>query len=208
MAEFLRMPEVAANAVEAILQSWPIEEHAAYAKGDVIATVETEKAVVDVEAEADGVLLKTLVAEGAGVEVGAPIAVIGTSAEGPEAAEALLADLSPAADPPPADAPTPAPAAAQGRPAVDDPDASGIGRRIFSSPLARRMAKEAGLAVETIAGTGPNGRIVRRDVEDAVKNRATAPAPQAAPEQAPVPAQAAPVAALAPPSAGRRPEAA
>ena len=82
MAHLLRMPEVAANAIEAVLADWTVAEHADFAAADVIATVETEKAVVDVEAEAAGVVLKTLVPPGAQVKVGSPIAVLGNPGSG------------------------------------------------------------------------------------------------------------------------------
>jgi pyruvate dehydrogenase E2 component (dihydrolipoamide acetyltransferase) len=185
MASILRMPEVAANAVEAVLQSWPVPENTAYAATDAIATVETEKAVVDVEAEKDGVILKTLVAEGAEVQVGDPIAVIGEPGEKAGDLGALLAELGvsaagPAAVPdrPEADAPAASEAlVASGASATSVASAAsgnGSGERVFSSPLARRLAKEAGLPFETISGTGPNGRIIRRDVEAAISGRATA----------------------------------
>jgi pyruvate dehydrogenase E2 component (dihydrolipoamide acetyltransferase) len=173
MASILRMPEVAANAVEAVLQSWPIAENTAYASGDVIATVETEKAVVDVEAEKDGVVLKTLVAEGAEVQVGDPIALIGDPGEKPGDLDALLAELGVAAGEPAAE---PEAVAASVAPVASAGSDNGSEGRVFSSPLARRLAKEAGLPFETISGTGPNGRIIRRDVEAAIRSRTTAPA--------------------------------
>lgn len=77
MAELLRMPEVAANTEEAILESWNVGVNVPYKAGDPIVTVETEKAVVEVAAERDGVLLRLLVEAGTTVEVGAPIAVWG-----------------------------------------------------------------------------------------------------------------------------------
>ncbi|MFC4585327.1 dihydrolipoamide acetyltransferase family protein [Sphaerisporangium corydalis] len=178
MAKLLRMPEVAANAVEAVLQGWSIAENAPFAADEVIATVETEKAVVDVPAEAAGVLLKTLVPEGAGVEVGAPIALLGDPGEKVADLGALLAELG-LAVPPHVTAPerrdVPDAAAQTGAPAVN-----GVVRRVFASPLARRMAGEAGIPYEKIVGTGPNGRIVRRDVEAAIASANTPAAPVAA----------------------------
>ena len=93
MARLLRMPEVAANATEAVLADWTVAERSAFADRDTIATVETEKAVVDVEADGDGVVLKTLVPPGAQVEVGAPIAVLGDPDEQVADLTALLAEL-------------------------------------------------------------------------------------------------------------------
>jgi pyruvate dehydrogenase E2 component (dihydrolipoamide acetyltransferase) len=193
MASILRMPEVAANAVEAVLQSWPVPENTAYAAADVIATVETEKAVVDVEADKDGVILKTLVPEGAEVQVGDPIAVIGEPDEKPADLDALLAELGvPAPGPAAAAAVAATPERAEARGVADAPagpgngsgngSGDGSGRRVFSSPLARRLAREAGLPFETISGTGPNGRIIRRDVEAAIRSRDTATRSPAAPD--------------------------
>jgi pyruvate dehydrogenase E2 component (dihydrolipoamide acetyltransferase) len=194
------MPEVAANAAEAVLQEWQVAVNSPFSARDSIATVETEKAVVDIEAEADGVLLKTLVAAGAQVEVGAAIAVLGAPGERVDDVEGLLdkLGLTPGA-------PVVAP---ERRLVADDPEggtantgtqeadprtgtsraerrtstsgaerrtpaARGNGgelepRRVFTSPLARRLAREAGLRVEDIPGTGPGGRIVRKDVEEAI----------------------------------------
>ncbi|MEV0380371.1 2-oxo acid dehydrogenase subunit E2 [Nonomuraea sp. NPDC050643] len=159
MAGLLRMPEVAANAAEAVLQGWAVEVGTPFAAGDVIATVETDKAVVDVAAEADGVLLRTLVAEGATVAVGTAIAVLGIPGEQPDAVP---------------------------RHVDDAPQRAGDGaqRRLFSSPLARRLAKEAHLPLGDLTGTGPNGRIIRRDVEAAIAARTTPPPPTPAPPSA------------------------
>ena len=159
MARLLRMPEVAANAVEAVLSEWPVPENTPFKAQDAIATVETEKAVVDVPADADGVILKTLVAAGAVVEVGAPIALLGVPGELVEDLGALLVSLGVAPDP--------------GLPAATAGATEGRGVRIFSSPLARRLAKEAGLSIADLRGTGPGGRIVRRDVQQATEVRET-----------------------------------
>ncbi|MGY1620150.1 dihydrolipoamide acetyltransferase family protein [Geodermatophilus sp. SYSU D00691] len=194
MARLMLMPEVAANATEAVLAGWSLAEDAEFGADDVVATVETEKAVVDVEAEQAGKVLKLLVAPGTTVAVGAPIAVLGDPGERVDDLGAVLASLGvgglPDSPPdpeggkqesPPSPAvPEPLLAAAESVPAAA-PVGNGHGR-IFSSPLARRLAREAGVALESITGTGPGGRIIRRDVEAA----RTAPAP----EPAPVPAAA------------------
>jgi len=174
MARLLRMPEVAANAVEAVLCEWPISENTPFRSKDAIATVETEKAVVDVPADADGVILKTLVPAGAVVEVGAPIALLGEPGEVVEDLAALLVELG-VSSAPEQSTPVPAPGGptASRLPAavVADPPATPLatvgatGVRIFSSPLARRLAREAGLSIADLKGSGPGGRIVRRDVE-------------------------------------------
>src|SRR5438105_15911069 len=93
MARLLRMPEVAANAVEAVLAEWPVAENASFRASEPIATIETEKAVVDVPADSDGVLLRQLVPAGANVAVGDPIALLGETGETGEDVDALLRDL-------------------------------------------------------------------------------------------------------------------
>lgn len=190
MAELLRMPEIAANTTEAVLSSWPLPENSAFSRDDVIATVETAKAVVDVAAEADGVLLKLLVAPGAEVGVGEAIALIGAPGETVADLDAVLADLGVGAAVP-VGAADPAPSAPTADP-LDTPEAapsevsaptvspavaatgpgSGAGPggpdgRVFASPLARRLARERGLSLAEIEGSGPHGRVLRRDVERA-----------------------------------------
>ncbi len=143
MPELLRMPEVAADTTEAVLASWPLPVGTGFRANDTIATVETAKAAVDVAAERDGVLLATLVAEGAEVTIGTPIALLAEPGEQVTDVDATVAALT------------------------------GAPKRVFASPLARRLAKEAGLPVDSIAGTGPNARVTKRDVEAAL---ATVPA--------------------------------
>jgi pyruvate dehydrogenase E2 component (dihydrolipoamide acetyltransferase) len=174
MARLLLMPEVAANATEAVLQEWQVAVDGSFAATDTIATVETEKAVVDVEAETDGVLLRILVPNGSQVEVGAPIALLGEAGEEVPDLDALMVELGVAG---PVSTSSPV-----RRDVPDRPDARAVAAvqahghtRIFASPLARRMAREAGLAVEDIEGSGPRGRILRRDVEAAVTLLAGAP---------------------------------
>jgi pyruvate dehydrogenase E2 component (dihydrolipoamide acetyltransferase) len=143
MATLLRVPEVATGSTEAVLTEWLVPENEAFSAGAAIAVLETDKAAVEVEAESDAMILRRLVTGGSTVEVGAPIAVLGTAGED---ISALLADFSPA--------PTSGAAAAQGR--------------VFTSPLARKLLKEAGIAPAEVTGTGPNGRIVRKDAEAAI----------------------------------------
>ncbi|MEU2671816.1 2-oxo acid dehydrogenase subunit E2 [Streptomyces sp. NPDC007164] len=203
MAELFRMPAVAADAATAVLSAWQVAEGASFTKDDALVSIETDKAEVDVSAERDGVLLKALYEAGVEIEVGDPIAVLGTVGEQTGDLDALLAELGVAA---PAEARqavrrdvpeepvAPAPSVA---PASGEPDRGG---RIFSSPLARRLAREAGLGIEALTGTGPGGRIVRRDVEAAVavaarRTEATErPVPPAPPAAAPVPQATGPAA--------------
>ena len=156
MPELLRMPGVAAGQESATVAAWSVAENQAFAANDSLVTVETAKAAVDIEAESDGVLLKILAAAGVEVPAGEPLAVIGAPGEvlgDLDAAVAAPASPARAAEPP---AVTPV---AQGAPpAADLP-------RTFASPLARRLAREAGVGVDDIVGTGPNGRVVRADVD-------------------------------------------
>ena len=184
MAELLRLPEIATGTTEAVLSSWSVAENASVSAHDVVAVVETAKAVVDVAAEADGVLLRMLVQPGAEVEVGAPIALIGAPGEQVADLDAALADLGVDAGVTaergvdPIDVPETAPS--------EDPvPAPSNGHsRVFASPLARRLARDAGLSIDQLTGSGPNGRILRRDVEQAQtapSAAAAAPQGQAAP---------------------------
>jgi pyruvate dehydrogenase E2 component (dihydrolipoamide acetyltransferase) len=168
MAALLRMPEVAASAVEAVLAGWPVAEGTSFATGDVIATIETEKAVVDVLAESDGVMLRALVPPGSEVSVGAPIAVLGAAGEVVADLEVLLMDLGVPTEAEPSRV-LPARAASRQPSAPSTLVSSGVQtaatERVFSSPLARRLAKEHGLSLEQLIGSGRGGRIVRRDIE-------------------------------------------
>ncbi|MGD0607962.1 MAG: dihydrolipoamide acetyltransferase family protein [Streptosporangiaceae bacterium] len=165
MAHLLRVPEISAGATEAVLAAWPVAENSPFSATDVIATVETAKAAIDIEAPESGVILRRLVPEGADVAVGQPIALIGAPGESAENIEAELrahgiTPATPEAATPEAAMPSPATA---GPPAPAS--TNGVPERTFVSPLARRLARAAGLDLRTISGTGPNGRIMRRDVE-------------------------------------------
>lgn len=192
MARVLRMPGVAANATDAVLSEWLVEESGDFAAADAIATVETEKAAVDIEADTAGRVLKTLVPPGAQVQIGHPIAVLGAPGEHVSDMDALLASLGVASATDTVvrerrDVPTDPGSAA---PVVDSTSPPVVARtvtapvpppalknRVFASPLARKLAHDAGLTVDEIHGTGPHGRILRRDVEQAVALRALPEAP-------------------------------
>ncbi|HUW78841.1 MAG TPA: dihydrolipoamide acetyltransferase family protein [Candidatus Nanopelagicaceae bacterium] len=171
MATIMRMPAVLANATEAVISKWLVAEGASFAAGDVLAEVETDKALVEVPAEVNGVLGRYLAAPGSTTLVGAPIAVLLKAGEGKTEIDALLAEQNLATEP--VVAPTSAAAAVAAPTSTVQAVASvstgqverPTGQRVFSSPLARRLAKERGLDVSRIAGSGPNGRIVRRDIE-------------------------------------------
>jgi len=183
MAILLRMPEVAANATHATLQSWTRREGEAIAVGDCVAEIETDKAVVELNADATGVLGRQLVAAGQEVEVGAPIGVLLVDGESAVDIDALIAAAggAPAAA---AAAAATAFAAVPAAAAVSAPAAAPA--RIFASPLARRLASQRGIDLATLHGSGPNGRIVKRDVENAAPATAEAQ-PSAAPVTAATP---------------------
>ncbi|GAY07691.1 dihydrolipoamide acetyltransferase family protein [Pseudonocardia sp. N23] len=197
MAAVMRMPELAANTPEATLVEWLVAEGASVAAGDAIASAETAKATVDIEAEIGGHILRLVATPGSDVAVGAPLAVIGAEGES-------LAGLDLGADGPDGPATGAAPSLQAPGPAPDVPgiparpeptNAPGrqIGGRIFASPLARKLVRDEGLDLSELRGTGPGGRIVRRDVTAAVAKRAAA-APAAPPVRPTAPASTEPTA--------------
>ena len=158
MATEVLMPQMGYDMTEGTVVKWVKQEGDAVSKGEVIAEIETDKATVEMEAEAGGVLRRIAVGEGATVPVGQVIGVIG-------AADEELPD--PAADAPPAPAPAaaeeaaPEPQAAPATPALADDAPSGALR---ASPVARRLADERGVDLKLVSGTGPGGRITKDDV--------------------------------------------
>lgn len=189
------MPKMSDTMEEGVLVAWLAEEGDQVSAGDVIAQVETDKATMDLEVYDDGVLLKKMIQEGESVPIGALIAVLGKegedvskvlkryeghgngAADGEEAAETETAA-------PEAEAPVAAPAAGAQPEAA--PAETGNGR-IKSSPLARRLAQEHGIDLGSIQGSGPEGRIVKRDIEAALSTQPAAPA--ARPEAPAAPAE-------------------
>ncbi|MFV0475214.1 MAG: pyruvate dehydrogenase complex dihydrolipoamide acetyltransferase [Pikeienuella sp.] len=185
----ITMPALSPTMEEGNLAKWLVKEGDTVSSGDVIAEIETDKATMEVEAIDEGVVGKIVVSEGTeGVKVNAVIAIL---LEDGESADDLGAAPAPAAAPAKAEpaaaeakAETSAPAAAPA-PAPTAPKAAD-GRRVFASPLARRIAKEKGLDLAAIKGTGPHGRIVKADVENAkpAPVQAEAKAPDAKPVMA------------------------
>lgn len=207
MPALLRMPGVAANATDAILSEWQVAENTEFAEEEPIATVETDKANVDIEAEAAGVILKYLVTPGATVEVGAPIALTGHPGEKVSDLDQALRDLGVSAeenfgDADTADIPAEAAAADPDTAVAEtnsisngDPYVGADGKRLFVTPLVRRLAREAELDLSGVAGSGPNGRIVKRDVADllaAEPREERQPSPQPVAESPEPPPAAAP----------------
>ncbi|MEY8834687.1 pyruvate dehydrogenase complex dihydrolipoamide acetyltransferase [Phaeobacter italicus] len=191
------MPALSPTMEEGTLAKWLVKEGDTVASGDLLAEIETDKATMEFEAVDEGVIGKILIAEGSeGVKVNSPIAILledGESADdigATPAAPAAAEDTAPAAS---EDAsPAPAQAAAAATPAPAAP-AGADGSRIFASPLARRIAADKGLDLADISGSGPRGRIVKADVENAT----AAPKAAAAAPAAAAPAAAAPAAAAA-----------
>ncbi len=183
MATNILMPALSPTMTEGTLARWLKKEGDSIRAGDVIAEIETDKATMEVEAVDEGVLGRILVAEGsAGVKVNAPIAVL--VAEGEKlpdgAAPAKPEAAKPEAAKPGAAKPEPAPAAPAAKPAAATPESADHGERIFVSPLARRMAHQAGIDLAQLSGSGPNGRIVKADIEAARQKPAAAPTQAAA----------------------------
>ena len=184
MATNILMPALSPTMTEGTLARWLKKEGDVISAGDVLAEIETDKATMEVEAVDEGVLGKILVADGtANVAVNAPIAIIVAPGEAVPSAAAPAAVAAPAAAPVAPPVSTSAPAIGV---AADGHAPGSASARVFASPLARRIAKEAGIALEGVHGSGPGGRIVRADVEAAMAAPKPAPAPVAAPVVAPV----------------------
>jgi pyruvate dehydrogenase E2 component (dihydrolipoamide acetyltransferase) len=190
MSEIIPMPKLGFDMAEGTLVRKVKQEGEAVQKDDLLAEIETDKATIEVPSTASGVVKGWLVEEGQAVPVGAPMAVIGAPDEvvnlaalrdGSGAAAQPMSAASPAAPAPQplvtGTAASPAPAS----PAV--PAVAAPAGRVFASPIARRMADEAGIDIRRVAGTGPGGRITKKDVEAFARAAPTAPAP-AAPREA------------------------
>jgi pyruvate dehydrogenase E2 component (dihydrolipoamide acetyltransferase) len=179
MAAIMRMPALLADATEAILAKWIIKEGEAFKAGQPIAEVETEKALVEVPAESDGILGKILVAEGKNTEVGMPIAVLLAAGESATEIDKLLGekDVAPAAVVAAAPQSAPQPVVATPAPVEAAPRSNNDGR-IFVSPIARKLARELGVDISRVNGSGPDGRIVKSDIYAAQGKTPSAPVQQ------------------------------
>ncbi len=187
----LKMPALSPTMEEGTLARWLVKEGDSVSSGDLLAEIETDKATMEFEAIDEGVVTQILIAEGTeGVKVGQVIAIITGEDEdaAPAAKPAPAAKAEPAATEPAKAAPIVAPA--------PTPAAKSEGDRVKASPLARRMAADKGVDLSAVQGSGPNGRIVRADIEGQ-----SASAPTSAPVAAPVASAAAPVAAPSPAAA-------
>ena len=185
MATLIDMPKLSDTMTVGTLVKWLKNEGDPVASGDMIAEVETDKATMEVECFDDGVLIKQYCGVGDEVAVGGAIAAVGEAGEEAPAAETnTAATATPEPEPAPvAKAPTPAPAAPEPAPEVAVPEpvvaASTTGSRIKASPLAKKIAAEKGIDLATIHGSGPSGRIVKADVENAQASVATPAVAQA-----------------------------
>ncbi|WP_215746887.1 pyruvate dehydrogenase complex dihydrolipoamide acetyltransferase [Gluconobacter sp. P1C6_b] len=178
MATDILMPALSPTMTEGKLARWLKAEGDTISAGDVIAEIETDKATMEVEAVDEGILGRILIQEGAeGIPVNTPIAVLVEEGEAVPEASSTQAPAAPKVEAASAVSTGTAPAKAP---------VEGKGERIFVSPLARRMARERGIALDALTGSGPNGRILKRDVEKGVTAPKTAPkaSPSAAPPAA------------------------
>lgn len=192
MADTVQMPKLGFDMAEGTLVRWVKAEGEKVAKGDILAEIETDKATVEVESPYTGVVLRQLVEEKSVVPVGTPIAVIGEPGEKVEQPAAA----APAGKTAPQAAAAPGPSAEPSRPAAQTPAAPVQSGPVKASPLAKKMAQDSGISLAALQGTGPGGRIVRKDIETALSAGAKAPVAAPAPVQpaapGPVPGAAAP----------------
>ena len=177
MSVELKMPALSPTMEEGTLARWLVKEGDTVSSGDLIAEIETDKATMEFEAVDEGVITQLLVAEGTdGVKVGTVIAII--QGEDDEASAAPKVAAAPvatqASPPPPAAVPAPPPPPASAPVAAAAPSSSDD--RVKASPLAKRIAAEKGIDLTLLTGTGPNGRIVKEDVE-AFSGAGRSPAP-------------------------------
>ena len=198
------MPALSPTMEEGTLAKWLVKEGDEVKSGDVIAEIETDKATMEFEAVDEGRIGKILIAEGtAAVKVNTAIAVLLEDGEeagdisAPKPAAAPKADAEPAPAEKGYGGPIGAPVAGDAK-AADAMADGPKGGRVFASPLARRIAKDKGLDLSQIQGSGPHGRIVKADVENAQPGAAK---PAAAAAAAPSEAKAAPAPAAAAPKA-------
>ena len=208
MASIITMPKLSPTMEEGTLAKWLVKPGDKVSSGDIMAEIETDKATMEFEAVDEGTIAAIEVPEGTeGVKVGTVIATLAEEGEDVASAKGAggAAAAAPAAAPTPtparaepveAPSPTPAPSplTSSGRTEQGVMAKAAPGARVFASPLARRIAADKGLDLSSVTGSGPNGRIVKADVEGA-KPAATAaapaaPAPSAAPSPAPVATEA------------------
>ncbi|MFP6870063.1 MAG: dihydrolipoamide acetyltransferase family protein [Nitrospinota bacterium] len=213
----LPMPKLGLTMEEGTILQWLKSDGEAVEKGEIILQIQTDKVEYDVEAPADGLLLKTLAGEGDVVPVGSNLAVIGDEGEDisafASASEGALSasEGAPGAAEDTAEAPSPPPPPARAAPIPSAPAASvptatvsPANGRVLASPAARRIARELGIDYRTLRGTGPGGRIVQADVRAAAASGAGATATGAMPPAPPAAQSGPPAVASTVPVAGMR----
>ena len=190
----LRMPALSPTMEEGTLAKWLVGEGDEVRAGDLLAEIETDKATMEVEAADEGTIGRILVPDGTeGVPVGAVIAILLEEGETANDAETAAAAAAAAAAKPAPQTPAAAtlPAPADPEPAAPSPVMPAVppsSERIKASPLARRMAKDSNIPLETVQGSGPHGRIVKRDIDAAAAGAAVArPGPAPAPVPTDIP---------------------
>ena len=176
MAISILMPALSPTMTEGTLASWQVKEGDAIQSGQILAEIETDKAVMEVEAVDEGVLAKILVPAGSeSVAVNSVIALLAEEGEDP-ATVSVPSNINAPVNNTTSEVAAPSQTTSTQKPSNKTTSGSS-GRRIFASPLARRLAKEAGLDLASLKGSGPHGRIVKRDIEAAI---AAGPAPKTA----------------------------
>ena len=190
MASVVRMPSVLAGATEAAIANWLVAPGDTVTVGQPIAEIETEKALVEYEAEEAGIVGRLVLAAGDSGEIGDPILVLVANGETDADIDAALGSESPAA----VAAPSSVASADAGAAQANGHQAAQAGSRgrLFASPLVRKIAGERGINLAGIAGTGPNGRIVRRDLEQFLATQPASPVlvPQGEPQPVHAPTSA------------------
>ncbi|KIM67206.1 hypothetical protein SCLCIDRAFT_1210708 [Scleroderma citrinum Foug A] len=167
------MPAMSPTMTEGGIATWKKREGETFTAGDVLLEIETDKATIDVEAQDDGVLAKIIAPDGTkNVSVGSPIAIVAEEGDDLSGAAQMASevDSQPAPEPTPAaeEAPSlselPKPIPSESKPQETKPELA-KGERIFASPIAKKIALEQGIPLSKVKGTGPEGRIIREDVE-------------------------------------------
>jgi pyruvate dehydrogenase E2 component (dihydrolipoamide acetyltransferase) len=165
MAETISMPKLGFDMAEGLLVRWVKQVGENINKGDVLAEIETDKATVEVESSASGVVLQLIVEQGTMVPVNAPIAVVGAAGEKVDAPAAAPAKAAEAPKTESVPAPTAAPQAQPAAAPVSQAAAPASAGPVKASPLAKKVAKDNQVDLSNVQGTGPGGRVVRKDVE-------------------------------------------
>ena len=189
MAKIIEMPKLGFDMAEGTLMKWLKAEGENIAKGDMLADIETDKATVQVESSESGIVFKHLVGENTTLPIGSPIAVIAEEGEDVNLDELLAGQPSveKQAEPQePAALESAAPEAEAEETAASEPDSSGL---IKASPVAKAMARDKNINLASIKGSGPGGRIVKRDIEAALNQNSPTSAPMPMPKVQIVPGQ-------------------